>query len=208
MDNLFRYGGKFWETLDEITDIVVLNFLFIVFSIPIITIGASLTATYSVALKKVKDEDVHVTKEFIKRFKENFKISTVVWILMIVVGSVLLLDFHISNLISDKTLGVMLKLISTIVGIIFLFNFTYVFPIISKFNNTIKNTIVNSILISIQNLPYTIIMLTMNLLCVILMFSLVDYFGYILFFYMVIGFGITSYINSIFLNKIFYKYIN
>ncbi|MDB8806292.1 MULTISPECIES: YesL family protein [unclassified Romboutsia] len=208
MDNLFRYDGKFWETLDTITDIVVLNFLFIVFSIPVITIGASLTATYSVALKKVKGEDVHVTKEFIKRFKENFKISTVVWILMIVVGSVLLLDFYISNLISDKTLGVMLKLISTIVGIIFLFNFTYVFPIISKFNNTIKNTIVNSILISIQNLPYTIIMLTMNLLCIILMFSLVDYFGYILFFYMVIGFGITSYINSIFLNKIFYKYIN
>ncbi|CEI74089.1 YesL family protein [Romboutsia hominis] len=208
MDNLFRYDGKFWETLDNITDIVVLNFLFIVFSIPVITIGASLTATYSVTLKKVKNEDVNVTKEFIKRFKENFKISTVVWILMIVVGSVLLLDFHISNLISDKTLGIMLKLISTIVGIIYLFNFTYVFPIISKFNNTIKNTIVNSILISIHNLPYTIIMLTMNLLCIVLTFLLVDYFGYILFFYMVIGFGITSYINSIFLNKIFYKYIN
>lgn len=208
MDNLFRYDSKFWEALDKIADIVVLNFLFIVSSIPIITIGASSTAMYSVALKQMRNQDVSVTKEFIKSFKENFKISTIIWGLMIVVGCMLLLDFHISNLVPNKALSVMLKFISTLVGIMLLFSITYVFPIISKFDNTIKNTVVNSILMSIQNLPYTVIMLIMNILGAILMFSLINYFGYILFFYMIIGFGVTSYVNSIFLNKIFDKYIN
>ncbi|MGL5328395.1 MAG: YesL family protein [Peptostreptococcaceae bacterium] len=207
MNNLFRYDSKFWETLDKIADIVVLNFLFIVSSIPIVTIGVSLSATYSVALKKVKNEDVSVAREFIKSFKVNFKVSTIVWILMMVVGGVLLLDFHISNLIYNEVLSVILRFVSTLVGIVLLFSFTYVFPIISKFENTIKNTILNSMFMAIQNLPYTMIMLIMNILWIILIFSLVNYFGYILFFYMAVGFGITSYINSIFLNKIFDKSI-
>ena len=208
MDNLFRYDTKFWGLLDKITDIVILNFLFIVSSLPIVTIGASISATYSVSLKKIKNEDISVSKEFIKKFRADFKVSTIVWILMIVVGGVLLLDFHISNLVSNGILSIILKFISTLVGVIYLFSLTYIFPIISKFDNTIKNTIINSILISIQSLPYTIIMFVMNILWIILIFSLENYFGYILFFYIIIGFGAVSYTNSIFLNKIFDKYIN
>ena len=207
MDGLLKYDSKFWVILDRITDIVILNFLFIVASIPIVTIGASVSATYSVSFKHIKIEDISVPKEFIKNFRENFKVSTILWILMIVVGGVLLLDFHISNLIYNEVLSIMLKFISILVGIIYLFSLTYMFPIISKFDNTIKNTIINSILISIQSLPYTIIMIFMNMLWIILIFSLENYFKYILFFYIIIGFGIVSYINSIFLNKIFDKYI-
>ena len=208
MDNLFRYDSKFWGLLDKVTDIVILNFLFIASSVPIVTIGASISATYSVSLKKIKNEDISVSKEFIKKFRSDFKVSTLVWILMIVVGGVLLVDFHISNLVSNGILSMILKFISTLVGVIYLFSLTYIFPIISKFDNTIKNTIINSILISIQSLPYTIIMFVMNILWIILIFSLENYFGYILFFYIIIGFGAVSYTNSIFLNKIFDKYIN
>lgn len=208
MDNLFRYDSKFWGLLDKVTDIVILNFLFIASSVPIVTIGASISATYSVSLKKIKNEDISVSKEFIKKFRSDFKVSTIVWILMIVVGGVLLVDFHISNLVSNGILSMILKFISTLVGVIYLFSLTYIFPIISKFDNTIKNTIINSILISIQSLPYTIIMFVMNILWIILIFSLENYFGYILFFYIIIGFGAVSYTNSIFLNKIFDKYIN
>ena len=208
MDNLFRYDSKFWGLLDKVTDIVILNFLFIASSVPIVTIGASISATYSVSLKKIKNEDISVSKEFIKKFRSDFKVSTIVWILMIVVGGVLLLDFHISNLVSNWILSIILKFISTLVGVIYLFSSTYIFPIIAKFDNTIKNTIINSILISIQSLPYTIIMFVMNILWIILIFSLENYFGYILFFYIIIGFGAVSYTNSIFLNKIFDKYIN
>lgn len=207
MDNLFRYDSKFWNILDKITDMVVLNFLFIVSSIPIVTIGASLSAIYSVSLKKVENKDVYVVKEFIKNFKENFKVSTIVWILMMLVGFVLLLDFHISNLLSNKALSIMLQFISTLIGIVYLFSLIYIFPIISKFDNTIKNTFINSVFMSIQSLPYTIIMLITNILGIALIVLLKNHYGYILFFYIVIGFGIISYINSIFFNKIFDKYM-
>ena len=168
MENLFRYDSKFWEILEEITDIVILNFLFIICSIPIITIGASSSALYTVSLKKTNEENISVFKEFMRSFKSNFKISTLAWIFTIILASMLFLDFYISNLISIKFIGLGLKFISTLVSILLIFNITYLFPMISKFDNKLKNTIINSTIISIQYLPYTIIMSILNVISVCL----------------------------------------
>ena len=208
MDNLFRYDNKFFEALGKISNIVILNLLCIVSCIPIITIGASVTATYFVAMQIVKDEESYIIKEFIKRFKENFIISTKIWIIMMIIGGVLCFDFYISKLIINEYMRIILQFILLMISIIFAFSITYVFPIASKFENTVKNTMINSILISIQHLPHTIVMTLVNLSPIILIFMLSDYWGQILFFYTVIGFAIIAYINSIFFNKIFKQYIN
>ena len=208
MINLFGIDNKFFETLEKISNIVILNFLYILFSIPIITIGASTTATYFVAMKIVQNEEGYIFRTFIKSFKENFKISTIVWIMIMLVGGVLILDFHISNAIPNSSISNIFKLILTMVSIIIIFNITYVFPIICKFDNSIKNTIINATLISIQNLPYTIIMSLLNLIPIISILFFSNYLGYIAFFYIIIGYAVVSCINSFFLNNILNKYIN
>ena len=207
MDNLFEYDNKFFEVLGKITDIIILNLLCIVSCLPIITIGASVTATYFVALQMVRDEETYIIREFIKRFKENFIFSTKVWSIILIIGLVLSFDFYISRLILNEYMRITLQFILTIVSIIFIFLLTYVFPIISKFENTIKNTMINSILISIQHLPKTIFMVFINLSPIILTLILSNYWGHILFFYTVMGFASITYINSMFFNKIFEKYI-
>ena len=207
MDNLFEYDNKFFEVLGKITDIIILNLLCIISCLPIITIGASVTATYLVALQMVRNEETYIIREFIKGFKENFIFSTKVWSIILIIGLVLSFDFYISRLILNEYMRITLQFILTIVSIIFIFLLTYVFPIISKFENTIKNTMINSILISIQHLPKTIFMVFINLSPIILTLILSNYWGHILFFYTVMGFASITYINSIFFNKIFEKYI-
>ena len=207
MDNLFEYDNKFFEVLGKITDIIILNLLCIVSCMPIITIGASITATYFVALQMVRNEETYIIREFIKGFKENFIFSTKVWSIILIIGLVLSFDFYISRLILNEYMRITLQFILTIVSIIFIFLLTYVFPIISKFENTIKNTMINSILISIQHLPKTIFMVFINLSPIILTLTLSNYWGQILFFYTVMGFASITYINSMFFNKIFEKYI-
>ena len=207
MDNLFEYDNKFFEVLGKITDIIILNLLCIISCLPIITIEASVTATYFVALQMVRNEETYIIREFIKRFKENFIFSTKVWSIILIIGLVLSFDFYISRLILNEYMRITLQFILTIVSIIFIFLLTYVFPIISKFENTIKNTMINSILISIQHLPKTIFMVLINLSPIILTLTLSNYWGQILFFYTVMGFASITYINSIFFNKIFEKYI-
>lgn len=207
MGDLLRYDNKFFEVLGKVTDVVILNLLCIVACIPIITIGASITATYSVAMQMVKDKELYIVKEFIKRFKNNFKTSTIAWTVMSIIGGVLLFDLYISRLVLNELISKILQLVFTMISIIYIFTLTYVFPMISKFENTIKNTIINSTLISIQNLPYTLMMVVLNLSPLLLINLLSSYWGHIIFFYTVIGFGIITYINSIFFEKIFDKFI-
>ena len=208
MDNLLGYDNKFFDALGKITDIVILNFLCILFSIPLITIGTSITSTYYVAMKIMKGEEPYILKSFMKSFKENLKPGIIIWSIFIVLAGILILDFNISNQISNKTFSIILKFVCSIVGIVYIFAFTYVFPILAKFENSIKNTIINSILISIQNLPYTIIMVIVNLIPIIFTMVFPSSWGYILFFFVVIGIGIITIINSILLNKILDKYIS
>ena len=44
----FNYDSPIMQFLTRLTDLFILNFLFLICSIPIITIGASATALYSV----------------------------------------------------------------------------------------------------------------------------------------------------------------
>ena len=207
MGRIFNYEGKFFEALEKISDIIVLNFLFIISCIPIITIGASLTATYSVAMKATNDKNVYIGREFLKIFKENFKKSTIVWIILFVIGIFIGVDFYICRFIPSVIVSNSIRFICTLAAIILGFMIIYVFPLISKFENNIKNTMINSILISIQNLPYTLIMLVVSLLPIgsLILFS--NYWGQIIFFDTVIAYGIVAYVNSIFLNKVLNKYV-
>ena len=95
MGHILDYDGKFINFLNKATDTLIATLLWLVCSIPIITIGASTTAFYSVMLKLVKDEESYITKSFFKAFKENFKIATIVWLILGVIGAVLLTSIYI-----------------------------------------------------------------------------------------------------------------
>ena len=54
-----------------------------------------MTALNYVVLKMVKNEEGYLTRSFFKSFKENFKQSTIIWLIMMVVGLLLYGDFKI-----------------------------------------------------------------------------------------------------------------
>ena len=66
--------------LNKVADLVVLNLLFVLCSLPIITIGASMTAMIAVSLRSVEYGDGYVVKSFFHSFKESFKQATEAWI--------------------------------------------------------------------------------------------------------------------------------
>ena len=73
----FGIDGPFYRFICRFIDLVKLNFMWLLFSLPIVTIGASTTAAYSIALKMVDDEEGYMVKSFVKEFKRNFKQGTV-----------------------------------------------------------------------------------------------------------------------------------
>ena len=71
MGKVFNFEGPVFSFLSRLADLFWLNLLFVICSIPVITIGASSTALYYVTLKMAKDEEGYITRSFFKSFKEN-----------------------------------------------------------------------------------------------------------------------------------------
>ena len=120
MGHILDYDGKFINFLNKATDTLIATLLWLVCSIPIITIGASTTAFYSVMLKLVKDEESYITKSFFKAFKENF------WLILGVIGAVLLTSIYI--VLNTKTIGGVFQYALPLYVIIFLFYYIFHYP--------------------------------------------------------------------------------
>lgn len=67
MGNLFNLDSGFSKFMNRVSDLFLLNILWVICSIPIITIGASTTALYSVNLNLLSENEGHITKAFFLR---------------------------------------------------------------------------------------------------------------------------------------------
>lgn len=138
----FSVDGGLYKFISWLWDMIKLNFLWLLFSLPIITIGASTVAAYSVTLKMVDGTEGYVGRQFIKAFKENWKQGIPLGLLGILALYVIYLDFEFFNKLENNP---MMFLIAGIVAVfIFGMAFIYAFPLSARYENTLLETLKNS----------------------------------------------------------------
>lgn len=206
MKGLFGYNGPIFNVLSRVTDILWLNVLYIICCIPIITIGAATTSLYYVTMKMAKNEEGYVAQDFFKSFKQNFKQSTCIWAIFLVVIIMLTGDIRIigSNSISALFSGGSIYAIliaGGFIGLISLFTFVYVFAVLARFENTALNIIKYAFLMSIKHIPHTLLMILISALPFVLI-----YVNGKLSFILIVAFSLVAYTNSFILNRIFISY--
>ena len=81
MKDIFKYDKGIWKVFGIVADVIVLNIVFIATCIPIFTIGAAKTALYSQTKKMIKGEEGYLVKDYFDKFRENFKASTIMWLI-------------------------------------------------------------------------------------------------------------------------------
>ena len=79
MGNIFRLESPVMKILTLAANLVCLNILWLLCSLPIVTAGASTAAMYYVVFQYINDQDDAVLKPFLKAFKENFRTATPDW---------------------------------------------------------------------------------------------------------------------------------
>ena len=125
-----------FAVLTKLTYSAYLNILWLVCSLPIVTIGASTTALFYVTLKMAEDRDDGLTRMFFKAFRENFKPATKLWLILLAVGSFLAADgFVLRRMWSENIFDAAhcsLLVRAVLYGIVLL----YAFPLLARFENT------------------------------------------------------------------------
>ncbi len=200
MGKLFDIESPFIQGLNKVADLMWLNILTLVCCIPVITAGTALTAAHYVALKMKRNEEGYISREFFKAFKMNFKQSTLIWLIILLLTAVFSADFYIireGGIVFSNVLRVILMAICCL----FIFTVLWVFPVQAKFVNTLKGTLKNAFALSIIQFPKTILMLLLYLLPYIILCFTMRVFPLVLLF----GISAPVYVSAMLYNKMFKK---
>ena len=199
MGKLFGPESPFIKFLWKVADLIALNLIWLICCIPVITIGPSTAAMYCVARDIAKGEWPGIIKSFFKAFRENFKQSLLVFlILLIPICLIAVYLFLASSGALDHSAWM-----KTLIGFIW----TYVFPLIAQFDNTLGNTLKNAVLLPLANPFLALLCTAINLLPVILLMVSVNVFVSAGFFWLVLGGAVTAVINSRLLGLLFQKFV-
>ena len=130
--SFFNMDGPIFRFLNKMADLCILNLIFMICCLPVITIGASLTALYTVTLKMSHDQEGYMARSFFKAFKENFRQATMIWVPSLLLLFVMLADIRIySSSNAGKYQPLLIGAYLLFVLIIFLIIFS--FPVLAKF---------------------------------------------------------------------------
>lgn len=202
----FNYDNPVWRFIGKFFDIMILNILWIVCSIPLFTIGASTTAVYYVMLKLVRDEEGPTVRSFFKSFKENFKQATVIWLILLAAGAVIAFDLYFFIMLQTDVVKLRFVMISLFCGFALIWGgiTLFVFPLQARFYNPVKKTLFNAFFISIRHFLQTLGMLVIDIAIPFLALSYVPILLPVMFLF---GFPLLAFINSYVLVGIFDRYM-
>lgn len=204
MKNIFNLDNRFFTFMGKVADVMILNLLFIITSIPIITIGTSLTALYSVSLKQSAGTSSYIVKEYFFAWKTNFKQSTIMWIFSLIAFSLLFMNLTLKT---DGTTSLVMRFIMILSMILYLMISLYAFPLLAKFDNTIKHTIVNAFLMSLRHFLTTCTLFGTAAFFVLITIAYPPMIELTSMAWFLFFFAIIARIQASFLNKIFDRYI-
>lgn len=207
MSKLFRMDSPLMRFLTKIADLMVLNILFCVTGIPLITIGASWTALYSVTLKMVRDEEGSVSRSYFRSFRQNFRQATLLWLGVLVVLALLVLDIRVLNGMAEGTAPGLLRVGVEILALLGIMVLQYLFPSLARFEASLADTLKNACMMALVHLPKTALMTAAAVGAVWITLINNTTIAVGLMVWPLIGFSLMAFGNSGILRKIFDNYV-
>ena len=111
---------------------MVISLLWLMTSLPIITIGASTTASFYVMMRRISDRESSIITDYFSSFKSNFITSTLVYITIALLAATI-----IFNLVTFQVTGnfdLIIYALQFLIAIELFFIYIHIFPLASRFD--------------------------------------------------------------------------
>ena len=203
---LFSLDSPVMKALSFIGDLIILNVLFLVCCIPLVTIGASATALYTISMRMAAKDDRGILKPFFRAFKENFKKATVIWLTFLLIGAVLALGITMIYL-NQSAFSNLIKVLYGVVILVYLVGLSWVFPLQAKFENSVKNTIKNAFIIGISRIGSSIVIAILLLIPVLMAVFFTKIFILTGFVWILCGFSVIAVLQSLVIHSVLRKFL-
>ncbi len=140
--NFFSVDGHLYKFMSRLTDMFKLNFMWLLCSLPIFTMGAATTAAYTITLKMVDEEEGYIAAPFWKEFKANLKKGSIIGVIFLVALYAIYLDFQLFQ-VAEKY-NTMFLIVGVVAAYLLFMHTIFAFPLLARYENSIINTLRNS----------------------------------------------------------------
>lgn len=195
----FSVDGPIYKFMSSFMQVFLLNLCFLVTSIPIVTIGASIVSMYDVMMRMVNNEEGYVVKQYFKAFKNNWKQGIPLGILNLIAVYAVYLDFALFNALEDPPIWVLIA--GMLSAFYFLMIFLYAYPQVARYQNKLWIIMRNSFRIAIKYFGWTVLMIVIAALEI----ALFSWNVTLMFLGLLIGPGCVIYTLSAFMMIVFRK---
>lgn len=200
MSQLFSTEGLVYRYMMRLYQLMLLNLLLILSCLPIVTIGAAITAAYGTAFRMQQHTEGNILHTFFYKFKEEWKRSSIVW--LSVLGLLILTWFGypmIRTLLFSSQISFYGGMLLLTISLLMLL---YLFPLLARFENKLSAAVVHALVLSIKHIPYSIIVFLLSVGGIVFPLYLPKLFILWLF----IGGGAVVYGSSLNFSKVFKGY--
>lgn len=201
---MFSPDSKIMQVLGRITDLVLLNLLFLITCLPVFTIGAAITALYTMCFRLMREEYNGIVKSYFSTFRNNFKSATAVWVILLIAAVPAV--YYLIQVVKMGGLLQFTGLFFILILFVSLMAGSYAFPWLSQFENTAVESLQNALILSVSRLPRTVAILAINLMPAIVWFVNGDLFIQISFLWISLYFAAAAYMNTGLLWHVFKPY--
>lgn len=193
----FDMENPVMRTLSVVADLIVLNLLTAVCSLPIFTAGAAITALNTVVIRVIRGEEGSLTKDFFRAFRSNFKKATLLWLLVLLAAVLLAADYLAARMYIPALCPVIIA-----IAVLALMLVIYIFALQARYENTLGRTLKNAAAIAVAFFPRTLGMVVFTVLFWALSLQFLRYGAPIL---LMFGLSLPGYVCMLLMNPIFVK---
>lgn len=165
---IFSPDSPLYKFMRNLTDLVTINLLWMLCSLPIVTFGGATIAAFDVTMKMAGDEEGHVAAQFLQAFKANFKNGIPYGLLFLLCGYVVWLDFSLFEQVDGNPM--ILLIMGIVAAFVFVLCFLFAFPLQARYENTLINTLKNSADIAARYFVRTLTLIVVLVVEVFLIF--------------------------------------
>lgn len=159
----FNFDSPFMNLLTKAAEYMIISLLCALFCVPIITAGAAITAQYYVGMKLIRGEDTPFFRAYMTSFKENFKQSTVIWIVELLIGVFFAYDWYLIVTNGVSKYNQILLILLLVVTLYFVLAGIAVFALIARFEMTTKEAIKGALVYTYVNIPRMLFVLVLTI---------------------------------------------
>ena len=196
----------FGKLMTRLGIIIAANLMFVLCSIPVVTVGAGWAAMYYCLMRTLRsDGEINPFKEFWKGFKDNFKQATATWLLTLALLLYLALEWYWCGQFGGLFLIFRLGLIVIAASVVFVA--IYIFPTMAAFEASIRDLIRDSIFFAFKKPLNLLVILFFHIFPMYLTYSDLQSLPLYAFIWCLCGFASVGMITSSLLIREFTPYL-